>query len=307
MKHQKLSQQFIEFFRLATRLVEIAEADAVLVYVESVSEWDKIAELAAGQKTIIAADNEQMLAGLDEYLLHGVVVELGESPILEKLMHALVECVANDLLSTGAKVVALYSGFDDERIDTVSFIRLDERLGRLTSRDLRKLETSVPLETLKMVVDLAVEIGREGREGKPVGTCFVVGDHRKVMTNSAPSGFDPIKGYSRKERNLADNKVREGIKEIAQLDGAFVVNADGTVEAACRMLDVASASVTLSKGLGARHWAAAAISKKTKGIAVAVSESNGTVRLFQDGEVVLRIEPSRRAMKWKDLDFDNDE
>ncbi|MEX0794831.1 MAG: diadenylate cyclase [Pirellulaceae bacterium] len=307
MKQQKLSQQFIEFFRLATRLVEIAEADAVLVYVESVSEWDKIAELASGQKTIIAADNEQMLAGLDEFLLHGVVVELGESPILEKLMHALVECVANDLLSTGAKVVALYSGFDDERIDTVSFIRLDERLGRLTSRDLRKLETSVPLETLKMVVDLAVEIGREGREGKPVGTCFVVGDHRKVMTNSAPSGFDPIKGYSRKERNLADNKVREGIKEIAQLDGAFVVNADGTVEAACRMLDVASASVTLSKGLGARHWAAAAISKKTKGIAIAVSESNGTVRLFQDGEVVLRIEPSRRAMKWKDLDFDNDE
>lgn len=307
MKQHKLSQQFIEFFRLATRLVEIAEADAVLVYVESVSEWDKIAELAAGQKTIIAADSEQMLAGLDDYLLHGVVVELGESPILEKLMHALVECVANDLLSTGAKVVALYSGFDDERIDTVSFIRLDERLGRLTSRDLRKLETSVPLETLKMVVDLAVEIGREGREGKPVGTCFVVGDHRKVMTNSAPSGFDPIKGYGRKERNLADNKVREGIKEIAQLDGAFVVNADGTVEAACRMLDVASASVTLSKGLGARHWAAAAISKKTKGIAVAVSESNGTVRLFQDGEVVLRIEPSRRAMKWKDLDFDNDE
>lgn len=307
MKPQKLSQQFIEFFRLATRLVEIAEADAVLVYVESISEWDKIAELAAGQKTIIAADSEQMLAGLDEFLLHGVVVELGESPILEKLMHALVECVANDLLSTGAKVVALYSGFDDERIDTVSFIRLDERLGRLTSRDLRKLETSVPLETLKMVVDLAVEIGREGREGKPVGTCFVVGDHRKVLSNSAPSGFDPIKGYSRKERNLADNKVREGIKEIAQLDGAFVVNADGTVEAACRMLDVASASVTLSKGLGARHWAAAAISKKTKGIAIAVSESNGTVRLFQDGEVVLRIEPSRRAMKWKDLDFDNDE
>jgi hypothetical protein len=90
VKHQKLSQQFIEFFKLATRLVEIAEADAVLVYVESVTEWEKIAELAAGQKTIIAADSEEMLAGLDEYLLHGVVVELGESPILEKLMHALV-------------------------------------------------------------------------------------------------------------------------------------------------------------------------------------------------------------------------
>ena len=46
-------------------------------------------------------------------------------------------------------------------------IRLGEHLERLTARDLRALETSVPFETLKAVVDVAVEIGREGREGKP--------------------------------------------------------------------------------------------------------------------------------------------
>ena len=62
--------------------------------------------------------------------------------------------------------------------------------------------------------------------------------------------------------------------------------------------------MTLSKGLGARHWAAAAISRATKAVAVAVSESNGTVRVFQDGEVVLRIEPFRRPMKWKDLEYE---
>ncbi|MFN3153427.1 DNA integrity scanning protein DisA nucleotide-binding domain protein [Bremerella sp.] len=305
MKYQKLSSQFTEFLKLAIRMLEIAEADAVLIFVDGQPEWDKLKAVADNHKVIVAADREEFLEGIEETDLHGVVVELEESPILEKLMHSLVEAVANDQLSTGAKVVALYSGFDEERIDTISFIRLDERLGRLTSRDLRKLETSVPLETLKIVVDLAVEIGREGREGKPVGTCFVVGDHRKVLTNSAPSGFDPAKGYAKKDRNISDRSVRENLKELAQLDGAFVISADGTVEAACRMLDVTSANVTLSKGLGARHWAAAAISKKTKAISIAVSESNGTVRLFQDGEVVLRIEPSRRAMKWKDLDFDN--
>ncbi|GAA4422996.1 MULTISPECIES: DNA integrity scanning protein DisA nucleotide-binding domain protein [Bremerella] len=305
MKYQKLSNQFTEFFKLAIRMLEVAEADAVLIFVDGMPEWDKLKAIAEGHKVIVAADRDEFLVGIEETGLHGVVVELEESPILEKLMHALVEAVANDQLSTGARVVSLYSGFDEERIDTISFIRLDERLGRLTSRDLRKLETSVPLETLKIVVDLAVEIGREGREGKPVGTCFVVGDHRKVLSNSAPSGFDPLKGYAKKDRHIGDRSVRENLKEIAQLDGAFVVAADGTVEAAGRMLDVTSASVTLSKGLGARHWAAAAISKKTKAISIAVSESNGTVRLFQGGEVVLRIEPSRRAMKWKDLDFDN--
>jgi DNA integrity scanning protein DisA with diadenylate cyclase activity len=75
------------------------------------------------------------------------------------------------------------------------------------------------------------------------------------------------------------------------------------VERSCQLVDAAHANVTLSKGLGSRHWAAAAISRVTKSIAVVVSESNGTVRLFQNGEVMLRVEPFRRAMKWKDFEY----
>jgi DNA integrity scanning protein DisA with diadenylate cyclase activity len=186
----------------------------------------------------------------------------------------------------------------------VSVLRLEEHLGQLTSRDLRNLETKVPLETLKLVVDLAVEIGREGREGKPVGTLFVVGDSRKVMQSSHSAGFDPVRGYSRAERRLTDARVREGIKEIAQLDGAFVVGSDGTVEGAARYIDASAENVSVAKGLGARHWAAAAITRRTKSVAVAVSETSGTVRIFQNGEVALRIEPFRRAMKWKDFEYE---
>jgi diadenylate cyclase len=163
----------------------------------------------------------------------------------------------------------------------------------------------VPLDTLKVVVDLAVEIGREGREGKAVGTMFVVGDTRKVLAHSKPAGFDPVRGYNRKERNLFEARVREGLKEIAQMDGATIVSPDGTVEAACRYVDSSAATITLSKGLGARHWAAAAISRATNAVAVTVSESNGTVRIFQNGEVMLRIEPShRRPMVWKEFDYE---
>ena len=208
------------------------------------------------------------------------------------------------MLQPGSRVVSLYSGFEPGEIDSMSVIDLDDRLGRLTVRDLRQLETSVPLETLQLVVNLALEIGHEGREGKPVGTLFVVGDTRKVITHSRSAGFDPVKGYNRKERNLRSNRVREGIKEIAQLDGAFVVSTDGTVEAACRYLDAPATNITLSKGLGARHWAAASISRATKAIAVAVSESSGSVRLFRDGEVILRIEALRRPMKWKDFEYE---
>jgi len=134
---------------------------------------------------------------------------------------------------------------------------------------------------------------------------FVVGDARKVLASSRPVGFDPVRGYSRKERDLFDPRVREGIKEIAQMDGAIIVASDGTVEASCRLIDCSASAITLSKGLGSRHWAAAAISRATKAVAVTVSQSNGTVRIFQNGEVMLRIEPiHRRPMVWKGLEYE---
>ena len=171
-------------------------------------------------------------------------------------------------------------------------------MSRLTSRDLQRLETKVPLETLRIVVDLACDIGREGREGKPVGTLFVVGNHRKVMQFSTEQVHDPFRGYPRTERLIRNPRVRESIKEIAQMDGAFVISADGVVQAAGRHLRAQADNLTLSKGLGSRHWAAAEISKATGAIPIAVSESTGTVRVFQDGMVVLRIEPMDSAMKW---------
>lgn len=305
MKQLRFTDRFKTLYGLAIRLSETAEADAVLLLLDGPADWSRLSRLAGEEKLLVAANAPEALEGAEEAGLHGIVVDMVGSPVYDRLTQSLLEAVADDLLAPGASVVALYSGFDAETVDSISLIHLGEHLDRLTGRDLRQLETRVPLDTLKMVVDLAVEIGREGREGKAVGTLLVVGDTRRVLANSHPAGFDPVRGYNRKERNLADARVREGIKEIAQMDGAILVTSDGTVEAACRYLDASAATITLSKGLGARHWAAAAISRATKAVAVTVSESNGTVRIFQNGEVMLRIEPfQRRPMVWKDFEYE---
>lgn len=304
MKQVKIDKQFRNLLSLAVAYGTTAEADALLIMVDAPTDWQEIRTLAGDHKVVVAADTLEQLAGAPELGLETVTLKMEEAPVFEKLTQALLESVADDILSPSSEVVALYSGFEAGQIDTISFIRLNDHLGRLTSRDLRQLETSVPLETLKLVVDLAVEIGREGREGKPVGTMFIVGDTRRVLNYCTSAGFDPVRGYKRAERDLHDPRTREAIKEIAPLDGAIIVAADGTVERACQLVDASHANITLSKGLGSRHWAAAAISNATKSIAVVVSESSGTVRLFQNGEVLLRVEPFRRAMKWKDFDYE---
>ena len=284
-------------YGLAVQLSKVTDADALLLLLEAPTDWEQLKENAGNETIVIAADLEHQVAGAADVALEVVLLNMVDTPVYEKLSHALLMSVADEILSPGAVVVAVYSGFEQGQIDTISYIQLDDHLGRLTARDLRQLSTNVPLDTLKVVVELAIEIGREGREGKPVGTMFVVGDARKVQANSQPTGFDPVRGYNRKERNLHDARVREGIKEIAQLDGAFIVSSQGIIESACRLVDASAANITMSKGLGTRHWAAAAITKKTRAVAVVVIESSGTVRMFQNCEVALRVEPFRRAMK----------
>ncbi len=92
--------------------------------------------------------------------------------------------------------------------------------------------------------------------------------------------------------------VREQIKDIAQLEGAIVIRRDGVAVAACVRIEAPDKDITLSMGLGTRHAAAASVSKCTKAVAVVVSQSSGSVRIFQNGMVVLHIEPLARAMTW---------
>jgi DNA integrity scanning protein DisA with diadenylate cyclase activity len=301
---KKLPDQFRALCRLAVQLAKAEEADGLLVLLDRPTDWQALKKLTGKQSVLVAADLAEQVAGADEAGVATVLLDMDGSPVYERLTQALLEGVADDLLPPAGCVVAIYSGFEAGVIDSLSVVHLDEHLGRLTVRDLRQLETRVPLDTLKTVVDLAVAIGREGREGKPVGAFFIVGDHRRVLAHCHPTGFDPVKGYSRKERHLDDPRVREGIREIAQIDGAIVIAADGTVESAAQYVSAPAAGITLSKGLGTKHWAAAGITRATNAIAVVVSETNGTVRIFENGEIMLRIEPFRRAMKWKDFEYE---
>ena len=88
-----------------------------------------------------------------------------------------------------------------------------------------------------------------------------------------PINFNPFRGYSNPEKDVRDPRVREQIKDIAQLEGAIIIRRDGVAVAAAMYLTAPVEGITLSKGLGTRHGAAAAITRKTKAVAVAVSQA----------------------------------
>ncbi|MEQ9618752.1 MAG: diadenylate cyclase [Deltaproteobacteria bacterium] len=146
-------------------------------------------------------------------------------------------------------------------------------------------ERKVNIDTLERVLRLAMEIAREGREGKKIGTMFVVSDTKETLRNSRPLILDPLYGHPDSKKKIDDPNMRETVKELAQLDGAFIVSDEGVVISACRYINATTRGISLPLGLGSRHVAAASITKKTNAVAVVVSESS-MVRVFDNGEII---------------------
>ena len=151
-------------------------------------------------------------------------------------------------------------------------------------------ERQVDPEVLNSVLELAVELAREGREGRKIGTLFTVGDAENVLRLSRPLILDPLFGHPEELKHISSPDIRETGKELAQLDGAFVIDDKGVVVSAARYLEASGEGVDLPLGLGTRHFAAAAMSKQTNAVAVVVSTSS-VVRVFDDGEIVGEILP----------------
>ena len=158
---------------------------------------------------------------------------------------------------------------------------------------------------LEAMVVLSVEIAREGREGRKIGTLFTIGDVPVVLRHSRPLILDPLAGHADDKKRITSHDARETLKELAQLDGAFIISDDGIAVSACRYLDASSAGVSLPLGLGSRHMAAASISKRTKAVAVVVSESS-IVRVFNNGDLVCEIIPEIWMMRRYNLHVDSE-
>ncbi len=179
----------------------------------------------------------------------------------------------------------------DEENKTVS--SLGPKSSRRFATKLDKICTEDRLvnpRVLRSVIELAIEIAREGREGRKIGTMFVVGDSHAVFSLSRELILDPLYGHTSAKKNIADPNMRETIKELAQLDGAFLVSDKGVVLSAARYIEAKSREIELPLGLGSRHLAAASISRQTSAVAVVASESS-IVRIFDDGKIIAEIIP----------------
>jgi DNA integrity scanning protein DisA with diadenylate cyclase activity len=207
---------------------------------------------------------------------------------------ATLVAAAESLLRVGDRIVCL-TGIDGSgTIDTIVVLDLGTELEMFASTAADPLPSDVTPAVFERLLTLASELGLEGREGRTVGTIFVVGDSNRVLSQSHQLVINPFHGYPENERNVLDPRLEETIKEFSALDGAFVVRGDGVLLSAGRYLAPHSRlEQNLPQGLGTRHEAAAAITMTTDAIALCVSQSTGTISIFKQGRLITDIPKPR--------------
>jgi diadenylate cyclase len=203
---------------------------------------------------------------------------------------AITKGIALGMFKKGDKLVCLTGIPKFGYLDSIFLIDVGREFEILTSENIPDITNGVYPEVFGATLNLALELAAQGREGRRVGTIFVLGDSEKVLQLSRQMIINPFQGYSEEERNILKPELKETIREFAALDGAFVIKENGAIVTAGCHLNAALESKDFPQGLGSRHIAAAGMTSVTHAIAIVVSESSGSVSIFKNGKIFVSIE-----------------
>ncbi|MCA9116799.1 MAG: diadenylate cyclase [Planctomycetaceae bacterium] len=282
----------------AAGIAEACRATAILVSAEALSGRDVPVKEGRKIRLIYVVRSESVQQQYEERGL--AVLRVPEVPLtrMGQIKLAVFRAVSRGLLALGDTVVCLAGADATGTLDNIQVMFIGEELEMFAGhhRD-GLLPEHVSPEVVERVIDIACELGGTGREGRPVGALFVVGDAERVVSLSKPMILNPFHGYPEEQRNLQDPGLEGTVRELATIDGAFVIRGDGVVVACGMHLRLpAGSEQSLPHGYGTRHHAAAAITALSESIAVAVSSSAGTVTIFRRGAILTTIRRPRQSV-----------
>ncbi len=255
------------------RLIQKMELTQRLIWLVRKEEFDLPADISAEQKQLQIPDT-----GLSR---------------MSQIKIGLFLAIFNGFLEIEETVLCVCGVAGSERLDTILIANPKRDFPWLESV---KFDGRVPLlatKTFARLIDIALRIAAEGREGRPVGTAFVLGSQSELRPHLRQLVLNPFAGHRPNRRDVQAPNMVDTIREFAALDGAFVVSRTGKFISAGTYLDASSSRIKLRSGLGARHRAAASITAVTNSVSIVVSSSSRHVTVFHQGRILLELEEAR--------------
>lgn len=280
----------------ALEVIERSNLRELLLYVDGLAHLEELEQIQfkSNYEVILVARSESCYT---EALKHThKVVRVPEINLtrIGQIKMAVMLAFSKRFLRPDDRFVFL-TGLAKGKLDTLMVMEVGREYEMFQSVDQPPLTEHIRRAVFERVLNLALQLAAEGREGKPLGAIFVLGDSAAVQENSRQNIINPFKGYPENERNIMDDTMTETVKEFATIDGAFVIKGGGVIVSAGTYLLPKLVPEELPQGLGARHAASAAITAATKSIAITISESTGTVRIWRQGQMITEIEKAKRT------------
>lgn len=281
----------------AAALAREINAKAIFIFADAKQDVDFLKNIRTRKQIIIITANKskfpENMAGYDF-----VQAPIGKTSGIGQIKIGIMLALSRNLIAREDTVVCVAGVVGKDMFNLVSVVDIDKEFDFFFTHTRSLTPPDVKPEVLERVLGLATEIGLEGREGKSIGTIFVLGDSEQVDSHITQLIINPFKGYKKAERNILDPAIEETIKEFASIDGAFVIDGSGVVISAGTYLNPSFPDTgmipELLSGLGARHAAAAGITVCTNAIAIVTSESTGQVTVFKNGSTVLTLSKQSR-------------
>ncbi|MFP4643875.1 MAG: diadenylate cyclase [Spirochaetales bacterium] len=297
-RHTKQTAAAAQVVVHAIRLAAALRADAILFYPDAMGSLDFlsrhipeeiIAARSAYQGRVLLLANQ-----VSRYNENELVDEFIELPVQAASNSsinstALLFLVSRGLLNRREKIMSVFGEPASGSLDSIHFTDLEREFSSFFRIPEGGLGDDVENLVFTRVLQLALELAQEGREGKPAGAIFVVGDYHLVHDHCRQLLINPFRGIPEDERNVLDPSLEETIKEFSRIDGAFIIRGNGVIESAGTYLGADSAVSNLTPGLGARHAAAAAITAVSDAVSLAISESTKRISIFRGGQRVMVV------------------
>ncbi|MCF7688956.1 MAG: diadenylate cyclase [Cephaloticoccus sp.] len=279
-------------FLEAQRVAKGAGCSAIMVFGDTFVGGIQSDALRSKTKTILVTRNP--IEPSDDHREFNVTIQVRSfsSQRMAQLRSAILVALTRGVITFNDRICCVGGVAASNQFDTLTVVDIEREFQTLLTGQQDLLPEDVKPEVLERVIAVATELAVEGREGKPVGCLFVVGDIARVSKFAKPLVLNPFYGYKEEDRNILNPFMDETVKEFSSIDGAFLIGGDGVVESAGSLIQAVDTEHALPSGLGSRHAAAAAISLKAQCISIVVSSSSGQVTLFRRG-VMLPLTESR--------------
>jgi DNA integrity scanning protein DisA with diadenylate cyclase activity len=240
---------------------------------------------------IVASSNEAVLHEFaQDHVSKTIAFPSNNLSRFSKIRSILIAALYKGYIDETEKIVCLNGSIHNkEPFDSVNIINMMSHFRGLKHFRSYVNEYKIQLSVVVALMDIAIELGEFGREGKPYGAIFIIGDTKSVLSLSKQITINPFRGYKEKDRNVKNFSIKEDILEFSKLDGAFVIRGDGIISAASRLLFMPRMKTKVRHGLGSRHNAAAYMTKRTESIGIVVSESTGNITIFAKGKLLFQL------------------